>query len=226
MMRAYAETYLDDAMNNLGDMFDYAVYDCKYEIEEFFSLFLVSGVAKAFGKGNPKYVAGLSGPEIAKEVLFKTKGSRPDAAISENIDKSAEYWSGWVLAYYQWYSGRSFADLSENGLTMEHLLNLYPTLHEADITKFVDITNRFIAQNAAGNITNLQKIRKASNRTQKLLADEAGVSLRMIQLYEQRNKDINKAQAITLFKIARVLGCEIEDLLENEPMPSIREHHI
>jgi len=153
-------------MNNLGDAFDYAVYDCKYELEDFFSFFLVSGVAEAFGKGNPKYIAGLSGPEITKEVLLKTKGSRPDAAISENIDKSAEYWSGWILAYYQWYTGRSFADLYKDGVTMEHLLNLYPTLHEADITKFVDMTNRFIEQNAANNVTNLQKIRKAAGLTQ------------------------------------------------------------
>jgi len=38
----------------------------------------------------------------------------------------------------------------------------------------------------------------------------------LIQLYEQRNKDINKAQAITLFKIARVLSCAVVDLLENK----------
>jgi len=202
-------------MNNLGDAFDYAVYDCKYELADFYSFFLVSGVADAFGKGNPKYVAGLSGPEITKEVLFKTKGSRPDAAISENVDKSAEYWSGWILAYYQWYTGRSFSDLHKDGVTMEHLLDLYPMLHEADITKFVDITNRFIEQNTKSNVTNLQKIRKAANMTQRSLADESGVSLRMIQLYEQRNKDINKAQAITLSKIARALGCKTEDLLEN-----------
>ncbi len=33
------------------------------------------------------------------------------------------------------------------------------------------------------------------------------VSLRSIQMYEQRNKDINKASAETLYHIARVLGC-------------------
>jgi DNA-binding XRE family transcriptional regulator len=37
--------------------------------------------------------------------------------------------------------------------------------------------------------------------TQKALADEADVSLRMIQLYEQRNKDTNKASALTLAKV-------------------------
>ena len=45
---------------------------------------------------------------------------------------------------------------------------------------------------------------------------ESGTALRMIQLYEQRNQDINKAQAITLTRIARTLGCEVEDLLEKQ----------
>jgi len=215
-MHAYAETYLDDAMNNLGDMFDYAVYDCGYELGDIFSFFLTSGVADAFGRGNPKYIAGLSGPELANEVLYKTKGFRPDVEVSENIDKSAEYWVGWILAYYQWYTGRSFADLYNKGLTMEYLLQLYPTLHEADITKFVDIADRLVKRNTADDATNLQIIRKAAGMTQKSLADDSGVSLRMIQLYEQKNKDINKAQAITLSKLARVLGCVVEDLLVSE----------
>ena len=109
---------------------------------------------------------------------------------------------------------------------MEHLLNLYPTFHEADITKFVDTINRFIKHNAAGNATNLQKIRKAADMTQKKLANESGVSLRMIQLYEQRNKDVNKAQAIALFKIARVLGCEVADLLENESALELQKQSV
>ena len=55
---------------------------------------------------------------------------------------------------------------------------------------------------------------EAIGLSQSKLADEAGVSLRSIQMYEQRNKDINKAQALTVVKIARALGCEVEDLLE------------
>jgi DNA-binding transcriptional regulator YiaG len=213
MMHAYSETYLDDAMNNLGDAFDYAVRDCGYELADFFTFFLVSGVADAFGRGAPKYLAGLSGPELAKEVLLKTKGRRPQAESSENIDKSPEYWAGWILAYYQWHTGRSFAELADLGVTTDYLLNLYPTLHEADISKFVTLSDSFLEKNARSRATKLQTIRKAAGLTQKALSGESGVSLRMIQLYEQRNKDINKASALSLSKIARVLGCEIEDLL-------------
>lgn len=33
-------------------------------------------------------------------------------------------------------------------------------------------------------------------------------------MYEQRNKDINKASAETLYRISKVLGCTMEDLIE------------
>jgi DNA-binding transcriptional regulator YiaG len=216
MTRAYEETYLDDAMNNLGDMFDYAAGDCGYDSEDFFDCFIVSGVAGAFERGNPKYVAGLSGPELASEVIFRTYGTRPDAAPSEAMDKSPEYWAGWSLAYYQWYTGRRFSEMRKNGLNMERVLSLYSALHEADISKFAVVADRIIKKNSASCIANLQRIRKASGMTQKQLAETAGVSLRMIQLYEQKKQDINKAQTDTLIRIAHTLGCEVEDLSESK----------
>ena len=214
MIRAYDETYLDDAMNNLGDMFDYAVIDCGYEAEDFFSHFIISRVAAAFERGNPKYIAGMSGPELASEVIYRVFRARPDIPASENADKSPEYWAGWILAYYQWYSARGFKFMRDNGLNMERVLRLYPTLHEADLTKFVDIADQIIHINRAPGSGGLRKIRKASGMTQKTLADKSGAALRMIQLYEQGKKDINKAQALTLARVARALGCDVVDLLE------------
>ena len=50
--------------------------------------------------------------------------------------------------------------------------------------------------------------------TQKQLSEKSGVNLRMVQKYENGEKDINKAQAITLYQLAQALNCTIEDLLE------------
>ena len=47
------------------------------------------------------------------------------------------------------------------------------------------------------------------------LAEKSGVSLRSIQMYEQKNNDIDKAQAHSLYKLAVALGCSMEDLMEN-----------
>ena len=66
--------------------------------------------------------------------------------------------------------------------------------------------------------TNLKRLREASGLSQAQLAKEAEVNLRSIQMYEQRKKDVNKAQAITIARIARTLGCSLEDLLERETL--------
>lgn len=63
-------------------------------------------------------------------------------------------------------------------------------------------------------MSNLKKIREKKNITQAKLSEDSGVNLQMIQKYEQGVKDINKAQGITLNKLAQALECTIEDLLE------------
>ena len=88
-------------------------------------------------------------------------------------------------------------------------------MHEADITKFYAVAGERYAQ--ANPQTNLKRLRETAGLSQAGLAEESGVSLRSIQMYEQRNKDVNKACAISIAKIARVLGCAVEDLLESEP---------
>ena len=67
-------------------------------------------------------------------------------------------------------------------------------------------------------MSKLQDLRKKQNLSQSELAKKSNVNIRMIQYYEQGMRDINKAQAVTLYKLARVLNCHIEDFLnlENE----------
>lgn len=213
MTHAYNESYLDDAMQNLGDMLDYALVDCGYSSDEFFSWFISSGIAAKIENGNPKYIAGMSGIELAREVVFLTTGIYPS---KERIIKNfagREYWAGWILAYYQWYSSLKFSDMAENGLSLSEVLSLY-ILHEADQSKFVDTANEIILRRKLEKPSNLTTIRKARGFTQGQLAQQSGVALRMIQLYEQRQNDMNKAQAGTLRSLARALGCEMQDLLE------------
>lgn len=60
----------------------------------------------------------------------------------------------------------------------------------------------------------LQRIRKARGMSQGNLAEASGVSVRMIQHYEQGTNDINGAAGAKLYKLAKALDCNIEDLLE------------
>ena len=63
-------------------------------------------------------------------------------------------------------------------------------------------------------MSNLKMIREAVGLSQSKLADKSGVSVRMIQHYEQGVKDINKAQVGTVYKLAKALKVNIEDLIE------------
>ena len=60
----------------------------------------------------------------------------------------------------------------------------------------------------------LQEKRKAAGYTQAQLSESSGVSKRAIQCYESGERDINKANATTLKRLADVLGCRMEELLE------------
>ena len=63
-------------------------------------------------------------------------------------------------------------------------------------------------------MTNLKRIRKETKITQAKLAELSGVNLRMIQDYEQGRKPINGAAAVTVHRLATVLDCTVEELLE------------
>ena len=212
--RAYQKFYLNDAQQNLAVMFDYAIRLLKYDGDQFFLYFIQSEVAQKFEHANPKYIAGMCGIELAQNVLTKI-GAAPKFPDDPKIELGKEFWLGWVLAYYQWYSGLRFSDLQEYGLVPSEILSRY-ILHEADISKFVSTANKIILANKAASPTRLQKIRKARGLTQKELSELSGVSLRMIQLYEQRQNDINQASGQTINALARALCCNFYEIMEIE----------
>lgn len=209
--RAYQETYLSKAQAALGDAFDYAVGTCHIPGSDFIKLFTASSVSRRMENGEPAYLAGKSGIEIASDVVLETTGKQLEAGPQEHFGRSREYWIGWAVCYYQWFSARSYSDIFKV-LSYEDLANMYHTLHEADITKFVDIADEKIREYFKD--TNLKRIRSSYGCTQAELAKRSGVTLRSIQMYEQRNKDINKASADALYRISKVLGCSMESLLE------------
>lgn len=210
MTCAYSEVFLDDAMDNLGSAVEYAVLSAGLSGQEFLDLFVVSGIADEFGRGNVTYTSGMSGIELAKKVMTRI-GKRPlPDAEPMCCDYSPEYWIGWILAYYQWQSGRSFQQIF-GFLKYESIANLYRVLHEADPDKAVATFNEIKESSPR---TNLAKRRTARKFSQSQLAQATGISTRSIQLYEQRQNDINHAQYNHLQALARVLNCSIDDILE------------
>ena len=212
-INAYSEDYLENAQKNLGNMLDYAVYSMDLNLEKFYEMFLVSDVSKQFEIGNPAYIAGKNGCELAKEVLMQVGKTVPQKAEEMYLDKSPEYWTGWVLAYYQWYRRVRFSRI-QKAVSVTEVYGMYETMHEADIMKFVTVMDEKLK--AFYHETNLKRMRENAGYSQRQLAEESGVPIRRIQLFEQRRRDTNKTQLETAWKLARALACRIEDLVEFE----------
>lgn len=215
MKRAYSVLYLDDAMNNLGEMMDYVSTDCGMNMDEYFKLFIRTGYADLFGKGVPDYVSGKSGVELAWDVFNDSGCVRHFAEPQNRYYRTVAYWCGWILAYYQWYSGMPFKEIM-NYINFEKLSGMYAAFHEMAEQQFADAMDEMIHQSKRP--VKLQILRKNQHLSQRQLAEKSGVSLRAIQQYEQRKKDINKAQAAYLAALAKSLGCKIDDLLEYETL--------
>ena len=143
MARAYKKTYLNDAMRNLAVMLDCGVRKYGYSIQDFYKKFLMSDVSRQFANGNPRYLVGLSGAELTDMVVQQSG----NAVLDKNdgtYTVGPEFWAGWVLAYYQWRSRRSFAYLQKKGLGITEVISMYNPLHEADVMKFVDAADSII----------------------------------------------------------------------------------
>lgn len=209
MNPAYNEEYYVLAQRVMGDMLDYAVNTLNYPIEDFYNMFLVSSLSKQIEIGNPTFVAGKNGCEIARLVIEETFGMEFWQEDVMYLDKSPEYWIGWTLAYYQWYSSRSFLEISRI-ISVKEMYLMYNTLHEADISKTVSIIGERINNK---NESILKRLRAYAGLSQTLLARESGVALRQIQMFEQGQRDISKAQADTIYKLSKALKCDMKDLI-------------
>lgn len=210
MTTVYDENYLSDAMKNLGEAFDYAANPCGLGLEGFAELFISTGTADRFGRGEPKLVSGLSGTELVMEIVEKSGIIMTFPEPQTEFDDSPEYWCGWILAFYQWKSGRMFRDIFTM-IPVTEIRRLYRTLHEASEEKFVDTAEAIIRRKKFPS--KLQQQRKRCGYYQWELAKRAGINLRTLQQYETGAKDIRKASAATVFSLAGVLGCRPEELL-------------
>ncbi len=209
-MRAYDETYLFGAMETLGEAFDCAANRADMPLQRFFDLFVSTDVAEAFGSGSPRYVAGASGIELFLETCYRA-GIDAGVALTDDVSigDGVEYWCGWAIAYWQWASGRPFRVIART-VAINQVTALYHPWHEASEERFVEEMERRVRSQDAP----LKAVREARGLTQRDLAEASGVSLRAIQQYEQRRKDINVARGVSLYALARALGCRIEDLFE------------
>ena len=97
-------------------------------------------------------------------------------------------------------------------MPIKEVLGMYDPFHEMDFRQFVDAMNVLYIERKKE--TNLKIHRHIAGLSQKELAELAGIPIRTIQQYEQRQKNINKAQVQYLIALSKVVCCEISDLVE------------
>ena len=89
MARAYKKTYLNGAMRNLAVMMDCGVRKYGYPIEEFYEKFLASDVSRQFAGGNPRYLVGMSGAELADTVEMPCREGYCSCALCQMVSAPA-----------------------------------------------------------------------------------------------------------------------------------------
>ena len=210
MIRAYDEMYLRNARSLLADCLDYATYTEEYEPAVFYNMFIKCDIARRFEKGDPFILSGISGVELALRVIEKNTGRYEPRTRVYHSGRSREYWAGWAVAYYQWYSACNLIRLEEL-IPFESILLMYDKYHEMDIMHFVDRVEEI--RRVARLNSYLKMYRERMGFSQSELANKTGIPVKTLQHYEQGTKSLAKANASYVLSLARTLGCRPEELV-------------
>ena len=211
MIHAYDESYLVHSTRVLGWMLDSAVNLFGKKAEAFWRLFISTGYAERFGKGESRLLAGMTGYDLARAVLDDAKVKYRPVPPSEVTDLSCEYWAGWALAHYQWRTALSFAEIDAFA-PIQEVIACYSPYHEMDVQRFCEHLDGLYR--AAHPESRLKAAREMRGMTQEELAAAANVPIRMLQHYEQRVKSLTKAAFDTVFRLANALHVPPQSIVE------------
>lgn len=136
---AYSELYVNDAQKTIAHSFDYAVNKMNYTLKEYADLFANFEYIHLIEKGDPHYIAGMSGIELAKIVCNKRNNKYGILPYYPGV----EFWTGWILAYYQWLRNLSFKAIFEK-FSIERFERAYPTFHESNKKRMFEYMDKVI----------------------------------------------------------------------------------
>ena len=237
MIRAYDEMLINTACDILGRMLDFAEHSMHIDPASMMKLFIASGAASEFERGDIRMITGVSGVELAYEVLdrsgidYERRSQRHTAALS------GEYWCAYAIARLQWKLGISFEEIT-SVLDVTELPQIYRERKTSLLEKlpwdasedektqalkqleldYIESTEKLFKQDSesSGRDSRLKQTRIKNGLSQSQLAKASGIPLRTIQQYEQRQKNINKARAEYLIMLSSALKCEPALLLESD----------
>lgn len=212
----YPEADLPTVSNALGKAFDFADKHLPGGLEAFYELFVNSSAARTFDGPDAHPDLSGSGIQLVLSVCESSSFEGLDLMFMSERKPSKSLadrarWCGQTLAYHQWDTGNTFRGIAIY-LSIKDLFDLFDRYRVASPR----VVSLHITETLAQAVvpTRLRSYRAEAGMTQAALAKSSGVSLRSIQQYEQRKKDINHAQARSVWNLAKALDCRMEDLLE------------
>lgn len=203
MIHAYNELYLNTVKKNIAAITDIAINDECIEPDDFSNIFATSVVAEKIENAVPDMLAGKSATEMLSLILDK----KVEYEIIP-MDRTPEYWAGWILSIAQWELNVSFKEIL-SVIPLSEIICLYYPYHEADEQKTIDI----IKDHFPKKVPSLKTIRKKQKLTQEQLSILSGVNIRSIRSYEQGENELSNAHGETLQMLSTALDCSIEELL-------------
>ncbi len=111
MIHAYDDILLQRACENLGMMLDFAAHSLHVDAASMMKLFIASGIGDRFARGDIRLIAGMSGIELAYEVMDKSDLPYERTMPRRAASLSAEYCCGYAAAYAQCMYCLTFEDI-------------------------------------------------------------------------------------------------------------------
>lgn len=198
------------AIELVAEMFEYAKGYYKMECNRFFKLFNETYISDSIYNLDIICIYGKSSIELVDDI-FKMNDVKLHCRHPKNIVRSSKYyWLGLIISSYCIGKRISFREF-EKKINIVDLLNMYDIMHEAPQIRVIDEIDNIIRRQEPS----LARIRKLKKMSQKELSILSNVSLRSIQMYEQRQKSIGKASFETVRNLANALSVNIDALYDS-----------
>lgn len=128
-MHPYSQSYLDDAVEAQGKLFDsVSSSHPSSDTEAFITAYMTSRLRSALDNGQP-YVLTMSGNELMDYYL---KTESPAFVPGESMKGFVPDWIGEFYAYYQWYYGIPSSEVVRK-VPVAFLKKAYYGLHDLDL---------------------------------------------------------------------------------------------
>jgi hypothetical protein len=128
-MYAYAETYLDDVVENQGKLFDYFAQNFPgKDTEDFINTYMRSKTRKGIDEGKA-YVNTMDAKELWKYFVDTEKY---EVKSGKTLEGFMPDWIGEFYAYYQWYYNVPSSEVIKK-VPVKFLMKAYHGLHDLEL---------------------------------------------------------------------------------------------